>query len=90
MWVVIVAGSSRGKTELLLALDDVPGVRVVGAITVAGLLSGTARKDRSKNASGGVLVEIGEQGVLVVKDLGAILSLHRDTRAQCSKRCATS
>ena len=82
VWVVIVAGSSRGKTELLLALDGLPGVRVVGALTVAALLSGTSRKDRAKNATGGVLVEIGDHGMLVVKDFGAILSLHRDTRAQ--------
>jgi hypothetical protein len=82
VWVVIVAGSSRGKTELLLALDGLPGVRVVGALTVAALLSGTSRKDRAKNATGGVLVELGDQGLLVVKDFGAILSLHRDTRAQ--------
>ena len=82
VWVVIIAGSSRGKTELLLALDGAEGVRVVGALTVAALLSGTARKDRAKSATGGVLVEIGAQGMLVVKDLGAILSLHRDTRAQ--------
>ena len=82
VWVVIIAGSSRGKTELLLSLDGYPGVRVVGAVTVAALLSGTARKERAKNATGGVLLELGDQGLLVVKDFGAILSLHRDTRAQ--------
>jgi hypothetical protein len=82
VWVVIVAGSSRGKTELLLALKGRPDVRVVGALTVAALLSGTPGKDRGKDATGGVLIELGDSGLVVIKDLGAILSLQRDTRAQ--------
>ena len=82
VWVVIVGGSSRGKTELLLALKGADEVRIIGSLTVAALLSGTVRRDRKKGASGGVLLELGEHGLLVVKDFGAILSLHRDTRAQ--------
>ncbi len=82
VWLAVVGGSSRGKTEIVAAVDGFPGVRVIGALTVAALLSGTSRKDRSKDATGGILVELGERGLLVVKDLGAILTLHRDARAQ--------
>jgi DNA-binding transcriptional ArsR family regulator len=82
VWLVIVGGSSRGKTEILIALDGVAGVRITGALTVAALLSGTARKERTKGATGGLLRELGDQGILVVKDLGAILTLHREARAQ--------
>jgi hypothetical protein len=79
---VLVGGSSRGKTEILIAVDGLEGVRIVGTLTVAALLSGTARKERSAAATGGVLVELGERGIMVVKDLGAILTLHRESRAQ--------
>ena len=82
VWLAVVGGSSRGKTEIVAAVDGFPGVRVIGALTVAALLSGTSRKDRSKDATGGILVELGDRGILVVKDLGAILTLHRDARAQ--------
>ena len=82
VWLVNIGGSSRGKTEVVAALDGFPGVRVVGALTVAALLSGTARKDRAKSATGGILNELGDRGVLVVKDFGALLTLHRDARAQ--------
>jgi hypothetical protein len=82
VWVVVVAGSSRGKTELLIALDGLEGVRIVGKLTVPALLSGTPRKKQAANASGGVLKEIGKRGILVFKDLGVILSMQRDSRAE--------
>jgi hypothetical protein len=82
VWTVIIAGSSRGKTEIVTPLDVLPEVFVTGKLTEASLLSGTSRKERAKNARGGLLREIGDRGTLVVKDLGAILSLHRDSRAE--------
>ena len=33
VWVVIIGGSSRGMTELLMALDGLPGIRITGALT---------------------------------------------------------
>ncbi len=89
VWVIYVAGSSRGKTEMLVPLDGLPGVRVTGSLTVAALLSGTSRKDRAKTATGGLLRELGDEGILVVKDLGAILTLRHDAQ-RCYKRSATS
>jgi hypothetical protein len=82
VWLVILGGSSRGKTELLMPLDGLEGVRVTGALTPASLLSGTPPKDRQEGATGGILRELGEQGLLVVKDFGAILSLPHETRSQ--------
>lgn len=82
VWTVVVAGSSRGKTELVTPLDVLPEVYVTGKLTEASLLSGTSRKERAANAKGGLLREIGDRGTLVCKDLGAILSLHRDSRAE--------
>ncbi len=82
VWLTVIAGSSRGKTEIVTPLDALPEIRVTGQISVASLLSGTSRKERAKNAKGGLLREIGDRGTLVVKDLGALLTLHREDRAQ--------
>ena len=82
VWLTVIAGSSRGKTEIVTPLDALPEIRVTGQLSVASLLSGTSRKERAKNAKGGLLREIGERGTLVVKDLGALLTLHREDRAQ--------
>lgn len=82
VWLVIVSGSSRGKTEILAGLSKLEYVRVTGSLTEASLLSGTPKKERSKNATGGLLRELPPRGaVLVVKDFGAILSMPRDKRA---------
>jgi hypothetical protein len=82
VWLVILGGSSRGKTELLMPLDGLEGVRVTGALTPASLLSGTPPNETAKGATGGILRELGTQGLLVVKDFGAILSLPHETRSQ--------
>lgn len=82
VWLTGIGGSSRGKTELVTPLDALPEVHVTGKLTEASLLSGTSRKERAQNAKGGLLREIGERGTLVIKDLGALLALHRDARAE--------
>jgi hypothetical protein len=74
VWLMVVAGPSTGKTEALLSLSCCPLVHVTSIITEAGLLSGVSRKERSRNATGGVLRKIGEHGVLILKDFGSILS----------------
>jgi hypothetical protein len=82
VWLMNIGGSSRGKTELLVAFDELSDVRVVGSLTEAALLSGTPKKDRAKSASGGLLRELPAYGAtLIVKDFGAVLTLPRDRRA---------
>jgi len=82
VWLIVVAGSSRGKTEIVVSVVGLEDVRLTGKLTEPALLSGTSSKERAKNAKGGILKEVGERGILVVKDLGAILSMHRDSRAE--------
>jgi hypothetical protein len=48
----------------------------------AALLSGTPRKDRGSGATGGLLRKVGEYGILVLKDFGSVLALHREARSQ--------
>ena len=47
----------------------------------AALLSATSKKDQAADASGGLLRQVGERGVLVVKDVTSILSMNGDARA---------
>jgi Bifunctional DNA primase/polymerase, N-terminal len=81
LWVILVGAAGSGKTEALSATTGLDGVHVVATVTEAALLSGTPRKDTAAGASGGLLREIGASGMLVLKDFGSVLSMHRDARA---------
>jgi primase-like protein len=82
LWLMIVGGSSRGKTEILVGLSGLKSVRTMGSLSEAALLSGTPKKDQAKDAKGGLLHELPKTGgVLLVKDFGAILSMPRERRA---------
>ena len=80
-WLIVVGAAGSGKTEALSATSRLDGVHLVGTLTEASLLSGTPRKDAVADASGGLLREIGESGIVVLKDFGSVLSMHRDARA---------
>jgi hypothetical protein len=54
----------------------------MSTFTPAALLSGTPLKQRDKGASGGLLREIGDFGILALKDFGSILSLRPDAKAE--------
>jgi hypothetical protein len=83
VWLMLVAGSSGGKTEHATSLARLPKVALRSTITgEAALLSGTSSKERAEHATGGLLREVGSQGLLILKDFTTILSLHRETRAQ--------
>jgi len=58
------------------------GAYVTSTIASEGaLLSASSRRERNKNATGGLLRKIGERGLLVIKDVTSILSADRNTRA---------
>ena len=81
-WLLLVSGSGNAKTETVQALAGA-GARVVSSIASAGaLLSGTSKGERSKNATGGLLRELGERGILVPKDVTSMLSMDRTARAE--------
>jgi hypothetical protein len=80
-WLLVVGGSGAAKTETLMPLTGA-GAQVISTISgEAALLSGTAKKDRAEDASGGLLHKMGPRGLLVIKDFTSILSMNRDTRA---------
>lgn len=79
VWLMLVGPPSCGKTELLTATLDVPGTKAVGSITgEAAFLSGTKGKERSAEATGGLLRETGSRGCLIWEEFTAVLSLPRE------------
>jgi hypothetical protein len=80
-WLLIVSGPGNAKTETAQSLSGVDATVVSSLSGEAALLSATSKKDVATDASGGLLRQIGERGVLVVKDVTSILSMNGDARA---------
>lgn len=82
LWMLLISGSGNAKTETVQALDGV-GAMITSTISSCGaLLSATAKKERAKDATGGLLRKLEPRGVLVVKDVTSILSMSGDARAE--------
>ncbi len=82
IWPMVIGGPGSGKSETLRALSGLPSLYEASVITEAGLLSAVPKKDRSDNATGGLLRQIGfDTGFVVLKDFGSVLSMNRDARA---------
>ncbi|MGO9334264.1 MAG: hypothetical protein ACLQCU_09515 [Acidimicrobiales bacterium] len=81
VWCLLVGPPGGGKTEVLSALSGLPDVHPAATLTEASLLSGTPAKDKASTAKGGLLREIGDFGIIVAKDFGSVLSMHRDSRS---------
>ncbi|QYF88491.1 hypothetical protein [Arthrobacter sp. PAMC25284] len=81
VWILVVAGSASGKTEAIQSLAATPNSFTVSEIASPGaLLSGTSNSEKTKDASGGLLRQIGAQGILILKDFTTILSMSSDPR----------
>lgn len=81
VWLLVVSGPGNAKTETVQALAGA-GAFVTSTITSEGaLLSGTAKREKAADATGGLLRRIGSRGLVVIKDVTSILSMNRDTRA---------
>lgn len=80
LWLLIVSGSGNAKTETVQSLSGIGAITVSSISSEAALLSGTPRKDRAKDATGGLLREVGARGVMAIKDVTSILSMSRDLR----------
>jgi hypothetical protein len=81
LWLLVISGSGNAKTETVQALMGAEAVLTSTISSEGALLSGTSKKERSKDATGGLLRQMGERGILVIKDVTSILSANRDTRA---------
>lgn len=80
LWALVLSGPGNAKTETVQALAG-PGARIVSSIASEGaLLSATSKGERTSEATGGLLRELSDGGVLVVKDMTTILSMPAATR----------
>jgi hypothetical protein len=82
VWLLVIGPPGGGKTEMILSIGGQPDVHPAATLTEASLLSGVPRRERLKDAKGGLLLQIGGFGILLCKDFGSVLSMNRDARAQ--------
>ncbi len=82
VWLLLVCAPSTGKTEILSAATRLPWVLSAAKVTEASLLSGSSRRDRKKDSTGGLLRQIGEFGVLLCKDFTSVLAQNHDARGE--------
>jgi Bifunctional DNA primase/polymerase, N-terminal len=82
IWLGIIAPPSSAKTELLNSLAGLPHVVVAEVLTPAALLSGTPKNQKARNATGGLLPQIGDFGILAFKDFGSVLDLRIEMRGE--------
>jgi hypothetical protein len=82
VWLGIIGPPSSAKTEILNSISTLPHVVQAATLTPAGLLSGTSKKQYDKTAKGGLLRQIGDFGIIALKDFGSILSMRPDAKAE--------
>lgn len=82
LWLLLISGSGNAKTETAQCLAGAGAIVTSTVSSTGALLSATSRKDVAKDATGGLLRKIGDDGVLVIKDVTSILSMNKDARAE--------
>jgi hypothetical protein len=82
VWLGLIGPPSSAKTEILNSTSALPYVVQAATLTPAGLLSGTPKKQHHLGAKGGLLRQIGNFGIISLKDFGSILSMRPDAKAE--------
>lgn len=86
----LIAPPSSAKTEILNSTSSWPHVVQAATVTLAGLLSGTPKKQHAAGAKFGLLRQIGDFGIIIVKDFGSVLLMHPETKAETLAYCVKS
>ena len=81
-WLGLVAPPSSAKTELINAIAGLPFAVSVSTLTLASLLSGTPRRQRTSGATGGLLRQVSNPGVLCLKDFTSTLTMRPESKAE--------
>jgi Domain of unknown function (DUF3854) len=82
VWMLLVGVGGCGKTEVVWSLHRLPEVHVCSTLRESALLSGTSEKERAKGATGGVLRELGDRGLVLVKDFTSLLSMRHEVKLE--------
>lgn len=80
VWPLIVGVPGGGKTEILQSLTGLPRIHPTATLTEGALLSGTAKREKAADAKGGLLRQIGDFGIILLKDFGSVLTINKDVR----------
>ncbi len=81
VWLLMIGPPSGGKTEQIVGLAALPESVMAATVTESALLSGTSARERAADATGGLLRQVGRQGLIVMKDFTSVLSQNGDARA---------
>jgi hypothetical protein len=82
VWLGLVAPPSSAKTELLNSISKLPFVVSVSTLTLASLLSGTPRRQRTPGATGGLLRQVSDPGLLCLKDFTSTLTMRPESKSE--------
>jgi DNA-binding transcriptional ArsR family regulator len=80
VWLLVISGPGNAKTEVIQATTGAGAIMASSISGEAAFLSATPQKDRAKNATGGLLMDIGARGSLALKDVTSLLSMNTDVR----------
>jgi hypothetical protein len=77
VWLDVIGAPSRGKTEVVSSLGDMPDVHMLSTLTAQTFASGV-----KKSRSASLLYRLEDKGkrIVVLKDLTTVLTMHRDAR----------
>ncbi|HLY20736.1 MAG TPA: hypothetical protein VKR61_26095 [Bryobacteraceae bacterium] len=82
VWLLLVGPPSGGKGEVIAPFEGLPFTHEADKVTEAALLSGTPKDGRSSDATGGLLREVGDFGIFVMKDFTSVFTQNRDERGK--------
>jgi len=83
VWLGLIAPPSSAKTEILSSLSGLPyNVVQASSLSPASFLSATSKKDQDQQATGGLLRQIGEFGIIVLKDFTTMLALRPEMQQE--------
>ena len=81
LWLLIISGPAMRRPKRCKHSAASGAICVSTIASEGALLSASPKRERSKDATGGLLRQIGTHGILVVKDMTSILSMQSNTRA---------
>jgi hypothetical protein len=82
VWLGLVAPPSSAKTELLNSISGLPFVVSVSTLTLASLLSGTPKRQQTQGATGGLLRQVSDPGLLCLKDFTSTLTMRPESKSE--------